>query len=506
MTKGYIPSPTSSIAELKDNLKRGTITAEQLAEYYFDRINSLNKKLNALNHIQPKRPNHQLTDSKIFKNHNQQALAGIPIIHKDVFCTKDMPTTAGSKILQNYLSPFDAHIVAELKKAGSFTIGKSNMDEFAMGSANENSAFGNVKNPWDTQLNPGGSSGGSAVCVAAGLTVVATGSDTGGSIRLPASHCGVTGIKPGYGMVSRYGMVAYASSLDQAGVFARRAVDCAEVLDVMMHHDNRDSTQIPQHLRPQNSLMEELQNLNSAVGDTTIGICTSLINKCEDATKKVMENSIEMLKKIGYKTIDIDFEISDEMLSAYYIIATAEASSNLSRYDGIRYGNRFGNADQSNNVSIDELFSKSRANGFGKEVKRRILLGTFVLSHGYYDSYYLGALKMRRKVVNTFNNFFNNCHVLALPVSTGPAKQLNTKLNLTEEYWLDVFTAPINLAGLPAMSLPIGFVEKANCSPNYMLPVGLQLTAPFFCEGLMLNIANKFQSVSDYHLQTPTIN
>jgi len=475
-----------SINELHLGLKNNNFSALELKKYFSERIDKLQPKLNA---VITKVDN---LEAKINQKDINSITNNIPIIHKDTFCTQGIRTTAGSKILDNFIPPYNAHIVDELANAGMQIIAKANMDEFAMGSSNKNSAYGICKNPWNLNRISGGSSGGSAVCVAAGLTPIATGSDTGGSIRLPASHCGVTGIKPSYGNVSRYGLIAYASSLDQAGVFARRAEDCAHILQVMMNYDKRDSTQIPINKRDSLLTSKSLsQHLNSSVKNKKIGICQKLINNTDEAQTKVLDQAIKKLIDLGMIPIEVDLKYIDEALSAYYIIATAEASSNLSRYDGVRYGIRSKDAK-----NIEQVYAQSRAQGFGEEVKRRILLGTFVLSHGYYEAYYLSALKIRRLIINMFKEIFSKCDLLALPVSPKPPINIDSNNHPTDEYLSDVLTVPINLAGLPALSMPVGFTDNS-------LPIGLQLSAPYFGEGLLLSSAHQYQQITDFHLRYP---
>lgn len=478
---------TQSLTQIRSALARGEFSVAELEHFYRARINAFNPSLNALITIIPSTIKPTAPASL---NANERSLAGIPIIHKDVFCTQGIRTTAGSQYLSDFIPPYSAHIVECLDHAGAVILGKANMDEFAMGSTNENSSFGACINPWSAKHAPGGSSGGSAVCVSAGFAPVATGSDTGGSIRTPASHCGVTGIKPSYGMASRYGLIAYASSLDQAGVFARHASDCAEVLQAMCVFDARDSTQIPIAQRPPTSLMS---GLKQSLQGKKMGVPRALFGRCAPEQQSLLMSAIQQLEALGAIPIEINFPDLDSALAAYYIIATAEASSNLSRFDGVRYGHRTPHAND-----LAQLYAKSRAEGFGAEVKRRILLGTFVLSHGYYDAYYLSALKVRRLVADQFRAIFSQCDFLSLPVSTSPAPLLGARTSPLDEYWMDVFTVPINLAGLPALSMPVGNTADG-------LPVGLQLTAPYFGEGLILNVAHQFQQSSAHHLALPPL-
>lgn len=481
-----------SITKIHQALMNKELSPLELQKYFCERIKKYQPILNSLISGTPIIDECQKLELHEKPINTNSLLANIPLIHKDVFCTKSMRTTAGSKILDNFIPPYSAHIVTELANAGAITIAKANMDEFAMGSTNENSAYGACKNPWNTDYSPGGSSGGSAVCVAAGLAPIATGSDTGGSIRAPASHCSVTGIKPSYGTVSRYGVIAYASSLDQAGIFARRAEDCAIALQTMMSFDVRDSTQIPIDKRTQTLIGANLnQILSQNIKGKKIGVCQKLIDNSNLELKPALNKAITTLYELGAIPIEVDFKYIDEALAAYYIIATAEASSNLSRYDGIRYGHRASSA-----ITLEEVYAQSRAEGFGMEVKRRVLLGSFVLSHGYYDAYYLSALKIRRLIVNMFNELFQKCDFIALPVSPLPPIKLGSSVSPIDDYLMDVFTVPINLAGLPSLSMPVGFSENK-------LPIGLQLSAPYFNEGLLLNIAHQFQQNTDFHLYCP---
>jgi aspartyl-tRNA(Asn)/glutamyl-tRNA(Gln) amidotransferase subunit A len=424
------------------------------------------------------------------------ALLGIPLGHKDIFVTRELPTTAGSKMLEGYASPFDATVVAHLAKAGAVMLGKLNCDEFAMGSSNENSAFRPVRNPWDRSRVPGGSSGGSAAAVAARLMPAATGTDTGGSIRQPASFTGVTGIKPTYGLCSRYGMVAFASSLDQAGPFARSAHDCALLLDVMSGFDERDSTsapRAPQHLaaatlaaRDGASAAQPLKGLR--VGLPREFFPAALASDVADAVRAALRE----FERLGATLHDVSLPRTELSIPVYYIIAPAEASSNLSRYDGVRYGHRAAEYDD-----LLDMYRKSRSQGFGAEVKRRIMIGTYVLSHGYYDAYYLQAQKLRRMIADDFTACFRACDVIAGPVAPTVAWKLGAKGDdPVASYLADVFTLPASLAGLPGMSIPAGFGEGG-------MPVGLQLIADYFQEGRLLHAAHAFQEATNWHARTP---
>ena len=415
-------------------------------------------------------------------------LEGVPIAHKDVFVTRDFATTAGSKILQGYRSPFDATVVQRLREAGMVTVGKLNCDEFAMGSANENSAYGAVTNPWDMAHVPGGSSGGSAAAVAARLVPAATGTDTGGSIRQPASFCGITGIKPTYGRASRYGMIAYASSLDQAGPMARSAEDCALLLSAMCGPDlDRDSTSLD---RPAEDFSA---GLNGSLDGLRIGIPKEFFGEGLHAdVRAAVDSALREYEKLGAKLVPISLPRTELSIPVYYIIAPAEASSNLSRFDGVKFGHR-----AKDYVDLVDMYKKTRAEGFGNEVKRRIMTGAYVLSHGYYDAYYLQAQKIRRMIADDFQNAFKECDVIAGPVAPSVAWKLGENANdPVADYLADIFTLPASLAGLPGMSLPAGFGAHG-------MPVGMQLIGNYFQEAQLLNAAHRLQQATDFHLQKP---
>jgi len=424
------------------------------------------------------------------------ALVGVPIAHKDIFVTRAMPSTAGSRMLEGYRSPFDATVVARLADAGTVTLGKLNCDEFAMGSSTENSAYHPTLNPWDETRVPGGSSGGSAAAVAARLLPAATGTDTGGSIRQPASFCGITGIKPTYGVCSRYGMIAFASSLDQAGVLARSAEDCALVLGAMSGFDARDSTSAqrpPQDFhamiaaaRPDASAMRPLEGLR--IGVPKEFFPAALAGDVEQALRAALAE----LAGLGAVLVDVGLPRTELSIPVYYLIAPAEASSNLSRYDGIRYGHR---AERF--ADLGELYRASRSEGFGAEVKRRIMIGTYVLSHGYYDAYYLQAQKLRRMIADDFQACFRTCDAIAGPVAPTVAWPIGAQSDdPVANYLADIFTLPASLAGLPGMSIPAGFGAGG-------MPVGLQLVGNYFAEGTLLHAAHAFQRATDWHLHAP---
>jgi len=416
------------------------------------------------------------------------ALEGVPIAHKDIFVTRDFASTAGSKMLAGYRSPFDATVVTRLANAGAVTLGKLNCDEFAMGSANENSAFGPVKNPWDSSRTPGGSSGGSAAAVAARLTPAATGTDTGGSIRQPASFCGITGIKPTYGRASRYGMVAFASSLDQAGALARTAEDCAMLLSAMCGADlDRDSTSLD--LPSEDFTLK----LNDAIDGLRIGVPAEFFGEGLALDVRIaVDTALRQYEALGVKLVPISLPRTELSIPVYYIIAPAEASSNLSRFDGVKFGHR-----AANYTDLTDMYEQTRSEGFGDEVKRRIMIGTYVLSHGYYDAYYLQAQKIRRMIADDFQQAFKLCDVIAGPVAPTVAWKLGGHGNdPLADYLADIFTLPASLAGLPGMSVPVGFgAEK--------MPVGLQLIGQHLSESRLLNIAHRFQQATDWHLVRP---
>ncbi len=415
-------------------------------------------------------------------------LEGVPVAHKDVFVTRDFATTAGSKMLSGYRSPFDATVVQRLRTAGMVTLGKLNCDEFAMGSANENSAYGPVQNPWDTARVPGGSSGGSAAAVAAGLAPAATGTDTGGSIRQPASFCGITGIKPTYGRASRYGMIAYASSLDQAGPMARSAEDCALLLSAMCGGDiDRDSTSLDMPTE------DFAASLNNSLEGLRIGVPKEFFGEGLHAdVRTAVDGALREYEKLGAKLVPISLPRTELSIPVYYIIAPAEASSNLSRFDGVKFGHR-----AKDYTDLVDMYKKTRAEGFGNEVKRRIMTGAYVLSHGYYDAYYLQAQKIRRMIADDFQNAFKQCDVIAGPVAPSVAWKFGENANdPVADYLADIFTLPASLAGLPGMSVPAGFGAGG-------MPVGLQLIGNYFKEAQLLNAAHRLQQATDFHLRQP---
>jgi aspartyl-tRNA(Asn)/glutamyl-tRNA(Gln) amidotransferase subunit A len=414
------------------------------------------------------------------------SLVGIPFAHKDIFCTSGVRTTCASRMLENFVPPYDAAVVERLRDVYAVSIGKTNMDEFAMGSSNENSHFGAVKNPWDPARVPGGSSGGSAAAVAAGIVPFATGTDTGGSIRQPAAFCGITGLKPTYGRVSRYGMIAYASSLDCAGVLARSAEDCMYVLSALAGHDPRDATSVARGIDDYNAaLSATLQGMKIGVAREYFGAGVAA------GVGTVSQSALQEFERLGAQLVDISLPNAHLAIPAYYVIAPAEASSNLARYDGVRYGYRCADPQ-----SLEDLYTRSRGEGFGAEVKRRILVGTYALSAGYYDAYYLRAQRARRVIADDFAAAFRQVDLIAGPTAPTVAFKLGEKTSdPLAMYAADVNTVAVNLAGLPAMSIPAGFSEN--------LPVGLQLIAPAFCEARLLAAAHQFQLATDWHARSP---
>ena len=491
---------TKTIKELSTLLQTKKISATELATLFLDRIGG--SDLNAFLHVDRELTLKQAAqaDQRIAANnaHDITPLTGIPIAHKDIFVTRDWRTTAGSKMLENYVSPFDATVVEQFNAAGTVTLGKLNCDEFAMGSGNENSYFGAVKNPWDKTAVPGGSSGGSAAAIAARLAPAATATDTGGSIRQPASLCGVTGIKPTYGSVSRYGMIAFASSLDQGGPIAKTAEDCGLLLNAMTGFDQRDSTSLERQKEDFNRLINDglkgLQGLRIGVPKEFFG--AGLAADVEQAVRAALSE----YEKLGATLVDISLPKTELSIPVYYVIAPAEASSNLSRFDGVRYGHRA--ADYKD---LADMYQKSRAEGFGDEVKRRILVGAYVLSHGYYDAYYLQAQKIRRLIAQEFQSALlgpdRQCDVIMGPVSPTVAWDLGDKTDdPIANYLADIFTLSTSLAGLPGMSIPCGFGQGEK---NGKRPVGLQIIGSYYDEARLLNVAHQYQQVTDWHLRAP---
>jgi aspartyl-tRNA(Asn)/glutamyl-tRNA(Gln) amidotransferase subunit A len=485
---------TKSLKELSALLQARQVSAVELATHYLDRIDrSTQAGLNAFVHVDRDLTLAQAAaaDQRLAAGQDITPLTGIPIAHKDIFVTQGWRSTAGSKMLANYTSPFDATVVHQFREAGMVTLGKLNCDEFAMGSANENSHFGPVKNPWDTTAVPGGSSGGSAAAIAARLAPAATATDTGGSIRQPASFCGITGIKPTYGRVSRFGMIAYASSLDQGGPMAQTAEDCAMLLNAMAGFDPRDSTSLERDKEDfGRDLGKSLQGLK--IGVPREYFSTGLASDVEAAVRAALQE----YEKLGATLVDISLPKTELSIPVYYVIAPAEASSNLSRFDGVRYGHR-----AREYKDLADMYRKSRAEGFGEEVKRRILVGAYVLSHGYYDAYYLQAQKIRRLIAQDFREAFKQCDVIMGPVAPTVAWDLGDKADdPVANYLADIFTLSTSLAGLPGMSIPVGFGQGEK---NARRPVGLQIIGNYFEEARLLNVAHQYQCVTDWHQRRP---
>ncbi|MBM3351191.1 MAG: Asp-tRNA(Asn)/Glu-tRNA(Gln) amidotransferase subunit GatA [Betaproteobacteria bacterium] len=477
----------SSLQTLSQMLADKQISSVELTQTFLDRIDALNPEINAYVALDKERSIAQAkaADARIAAG-QAAPLTGIPIAQKDIFCAKGWPTTCGSKMLAHFVAPYDAHVISQFDAAGAVNLGKTNMDEFAMGSSNETSYFGGVKNPWDFTRVPGGSSGGSAAAVAARLCAAATGTDTGGSIRQPASLCGFTGLKPTYGVVSRYGMIAFASSLDQAGPMAKSAEDCALMMNVMAGFDERDSTSL-------NRKKEDYtRDLNKPLQGLKIGLPKEYFAEGLDINVgKVVMDAVAEYKKLGAEIVEISLPNNGLSIPVYYVLAPAEASSNLSRYDGVRYGYR-----TPEYTDLMDMYCKTRAEGFGAEVKRRILVGTYVLSAGYYDAYYLKAQKIRRLIAQDFVEAFKQCDVIMGPAAPSTAFKSGEKVDDPVAMYLeDLYTIAVNLAGLPGMSVPAGFSNG--------LPVGLQIIGNYFDEARMLNVAHQYQQATDWHLKMP---
>ncbi|WP_417660541.1 Asp-tRNA(Asn)/Glu-tRNA(Gln) amidotransferase subunit GatA [Pseudomonas sp.] len=476
-----------TLAEIARGLADKTFSSEELTRTLLARIQQLDPQLNSFISVTEDLAIQQAKAADARRATGETgALLGAPIGHKDLFCTLDIRTSCGSKMLDNFKAPYNATVVEKLASAGAVTLGKLNMDEFAMGSANESSHYGAVKNPWNLERVPGGSSGGSAAAVAARLLPAATGTDTGGSIRQPAALTNLTGIKPTYGRVSRWGMIAYASSLDQGGPLARTAEDCALMLQAMAGFDPKDSTSVDQPVD------DYLAALAKPLTGLRIGLpkeyfSTGLDSRIADAVMAV----VEQLKSLGATVKDISLPNTQNAIAAYYVIAPAEASSNLSRFDGVRFGYRCENP-----VNLEDLYKRSRGEGFGAEVKRRIMVGAYALSAGYYDAYYIKAQQIRRLIKNDFVTAFNDVDVILGPTTPNPAWKLGEKSNdPVAAYLEDIYTITANLAGIPGLSMPAGFVDG--------LPVGVQLLAPYFQEGRLLNVAYQYQQVTDWHTRVP---
>ncbi len=475
-----------TLTELAIGLEKGEFSSVELTQHYLDRATA-HASLNSFITVTPDLAISQATAADARRASGDAGpLTGLPLAHKDLFCTEGVRTSCGSKMLDNFISPFDATVVSKLGEAGMVTVGKANMDEFAMGSSNENSFYGAVQNPWATDRVPGGSSGGSAAMVAARLVPAATATDTGGSIRQPASFCGVTGIKPTYGRVSRYGMVAYASSLDQGGVIAATAEDCAMVLGAMSGHDAKDSTSIDRPVEDYRKV------LGADIAGLRVGIPKEYFGEgLSNAVGERVLAAAKELEALGAVLVDVSLPNTELAISSYYVVAPAEASSNLSRFDGVRYGHRCEDPKD-----LEDLYKRSRGEGLGKEVQRRIMVGAYVLSAGYYDAYYLKAQKLRRLIAQDFTQAFEQCDLIVGPVAPTTAFKIG---ELSDDpvamYLADVYTLSTNLAGLPGISMPVGLADG--------LPVGAQLLGPHFSEARLLNVAHQFQQQTDWHQKIP---
>ena len=478
----------SSLKQLSTLLESKKTSSVELTEEFLRCVKGLNQKYNAFITVNEEMSLRQACDADLkIASGKASPLTGIPIAHKDIFCTRDWLTTCGSKMLSNFVSPYDAHVIECFNKVGAVNIGKTNMDEFAMGSSNETSFYGPVKNPWDITTVPGGSSGGSACAVAARMAPAATGTDTGGSIRQPASLCGVSGIKPTYGLVSRYGMIAFASSLDQGGAMAKSAEDLALMLNVMVGFDARDSTSLQRdHENYTRDFEKPLEGLR-------IGLPKEYFSEgMSNDVSRVVDAAITEYKKLGAKMVEVSLPNTKLSIPVYYVLAPAEASSNLSRFDGVRYGHR-----AQEYTDLEDMYQKSRTQGFGAEVKRRILIGTYVLSHGYYDAYYIKAQKLRRLIAQDFAEVFKQCEMVMGPTSPTVAFALGERSgDPLQMYLSDTYTAGASLAGLPGMSIPVGFGSNNR-------PVGLHIIGNYFSEAQMLNFAHQYQQVTDWHTQVP---
>ena len=476
-----------SLKELSEGLKQKKFSSVELTKFFLNRVDLHNSSINAfITTDKDKSLAMAKRADETIKEGNQGYLTGIPIAQKDIFCEEGWKTTCGSKMLDNFIAPYDSTVISKFNAVGAVNLGKTNMDEFAMRSSNETSFYGNVKNPWDFKTVPGGSSGGSAAAVAGMLAPAATATDTGGSIRQPASLCGLTGLKPTYGLVSRYGMIAFASSLDQAGPMCHSAEDCAAMMNVMSGHDPKDSTSIEREKE------NYLTGINNPIKGLKIGVPKEFFSEGLDPeVEKIIEKGISEYKKLGAEIVEISLPNNHLSIPVYYVIAPAEASSNLSRYDGVRYGHRTKKYDD-----LMDMYCKTREEGFGDEVKRRIMIGTYVLSAGYYDAYYLKAQKIRRLISEDFKKAFEKCDVILGPSAPSVAFPIGDKKeDPLKMYMQDVYTISTNLAGLPGLSMPGGLMNN--------LPVGIQLIGNYFSEAKLLNVAHIFQMNTNWHNLTP---
>jgi len=479
-----------TLVELGARLRAREVSSVEITRHFLDRIAALNGRLNAVVTLDEARSLAQAraADERIAAG-QAGPLTGLPILHKDIFCAKGWRTTCGSRMLENFVSPYDAHMIARFDAAGAVNLGKTNMDEFAMGSSNETSWFGPVRNPWDTSRVPGGSSGGSAAAVAARLAPAATGTDTGGSIRQPAALCGVSGLKPTYGVVSRFGMIAFASSLDQAGPMARSAQDLALLLGTMAGFDPRDSTSLERE--PE----DYTRDLSAPLEGLRIGLPQEFFSEgLEDGVARVVDAAIAEFRRLGARTVEVSLPNMPLSIPVYYVLAPAEASSNLARFDGVRYGHRAAGYDD-----LIDMYERTRAEGFGPEVQRRIMIGTYVLSHGYYDAYYIKAQQVRRLIAQDFAAAFRECDVIMGPTSPSTAFAIGSRTaDPVQMYLSDIYTIAVNLAGLPGMSIPAGLDGNG-------LPVGLQIIGDYFSEARLLGVAHRYQQQTDWHQAMPGV-
>ncbi len=485
--------------ELLALLSRGDVTSEALTGQFLEAIREREPKVRAFLRVDEAGALEQAraADQKRKRGEPPGALAGLPVAIKDVLCTRGQPTTCGSKILQNFVAPYDAHVVTRLRQADAVLIGKTNLDEFAMGSSTENSAFQVTRNPWDVERIAGGSSGGSAVAVAAGEAPLSLGSDTGGSIRQPAALCGITGLKPTYGRVSRFGLVAFASSLDQVGPFAHDVGDAALLLEVIAGHDARDSTSVDRPVPPYRRTVDE------PVRPLTVGVAREYFGQGLDPeVERAVRKALDVYKGQGATVKEVSLPSSPHAVAVYYIVATAEASSNLARYDGVQYGHRARDADPKiaeEHGRLVAMYCRTRGEGFGKEVKRRVMLGTYALSSGYKDAYYVKALKVRRLIRQDFDRAFGECDVIAGPTYPTAAFKIGERTdNPLAMYLADVYTISANLAGIPGVSIPCGFTKTG-------LPIGLQIQAPPFAEETLLRVARMYERATDWHTRRPAL-
>ncbi|MBY5984689.1 Asp-tRNA(Asn)/Glu-tRNA(Gln) amidotransferase subunit GatA [Halomonas sp. DP5Y7-2] len=477
-----------TLTEISQALAAGTISSRELTQDLLGRIDRHDKTINSFITVTADQAL-SAADAADQARANGQAgpLTGVPLALKDIFCTKDVRTSCGSRMLDNFVAPYDASVVEKLKAAGSVSLGKTNMDEFAMGSSNESSFYGPVKNPWDLNAVPGGSSGGSAAAIAAGFVPAALGTDTGGSIRQPAAFCGITGLKPTYGRVSRYGMIAYASSLDQGGPMARSAEDCAHLLNAIAGHDVRDSTSVAR------GVPDYTEELTAPLSGLKIGLPREYFGDGLDSgVRQAIDEAIKVYESLGASVREVSLPHTQYAIPAYYVIAPAEASSNLSRYDGVRFGHRCDNP-----LDLIDLYKRSRAEGFGEEVKRRILIGTHTLSEGFFDAYYKKAQQVRRLIRQDFLDAFEEVDVLMGPAAPTPAFDLGAQKDPVSMYLQDIYTIAVNLAGIPGISVPAGFSGQR--------PVGLQILGTHFAETRLLNVAHQFQQATDWHTKRPAM-